>query len=382
MSFITSPYTLTQLRNTNYNRSVLLTEDSLEDMMNGFDGIFDNILNFTEQISSLQVYPFPIKADDDLVRVLSVNNVARLGVASQIISYDNTYMSLGEFHIEPYFNNFADYNGYTKISVFLPLLGYVDVDTNECMNKWLQVRLCVDYFTGKGIYILGVSDESITQDFLADYSKDLSIRILSSYETDVGVQIPLGTSNAGEIRRNLALSAVKIAASLAFTPSITPAVTTKVETSTKTYDIKGARKAKNARLKQIKAGTVTTEKESTTTKTGGTHKYDLTDAFNDSIDVLSSIKLTGGSDRVNDSGLTTRFSGTAKVVIYRPKLLDISNEQKHLYGVPLGRTMQLDLLHGYTEISRAHFEGDGFSSATTAEMAEINDAFMNGVILP
>ena len=38
-----------------------------------------------------------------------------------------------------YFNNFADYNGYTKIQVYLPFFGFIDVNPNDVIGKVIKI---------------------------------------------------------------------------------------------------------------------------------------------------------------------------------------------------------------------------------------------------
>lgn len=371
---------------TSYNRNVLFTYEDIQKLLSKFDTIFDGLVNFTDQVSSLVLYPFPVKHSvspnvdyEHIYPCLSVNGIKYGDVRAYNVA-GPVYVNMGQFYISPTFNNFADYNGYTSMSVFLPMLGIVDVDINEVINKYLQVRLQIDYYTGKGMYILGVSNNSIQTPNAFNHSPalDTSMRILSTFETDIGIEIPLGTSNIGDIKRNLALTTLKVGASLAFPPATAPLVTSTIATTT--YNVTGRSKSKGSRLKQIKGGSETTETVST--RSGGNSRYDISDAFVESISALNNVSLKGTSDRINDSGLTSHMSGKVKVIFKRPKLIPTTQATRHIYGVPLGEVRQLDLVHGYTEVSRIHIEGEGFNTATAKEMDEIANSFISGVILP
>jgi hypothetical protein len=65
----------------------------------------------------------------------------------------NQYRSIdcGTKHITPYYNNFADYNGYRVFKLFLPYYGMVDLDTDEFMGHSggdINVKYHIDFLTG------------------------------------------------------------------------------------------------------------------------------------------------------------------------------------------------------------------------------------------
>ena len=369
-------------RGNDYNRSVGISVLNIAQMLNDFDGIFNNFVNFTDEISSLRMYPFEIRCDK--LGRLSTTRGETQDVDVGEINDKAKFITLGEYYVERYYNNFADFNGYTQIKVFLPMLGYVDVDVNECMGRYLQFRLAIDYYTGKGMYIIGVSDNTIihTQHPYVVSGDDEDMRVISTFECDLGVDIPLGQSNMGDIKRNLLLGAVKTAAAIGFaahTATLPPATTS--TSSVKTYDIQGRSKSKGSRLKTIKSGT------ETTTKTTVHHvpvdkSKPFAEAIDSSIDALNRIHISGNTDRVNDAGLMWSLSTNIKVVIYRPKFVTLNDRFASLYGYPLGEVRLLSFVEGYTEINSIHFEDVGYASATQAEIAMLEEMFANGVIFP
>lgn len=385
MSWINDSVNRYRLRDTDYNRSVCMTRQNLDNMMRGFDTIFNNISNFTSELTSVQVYPMIVKpylnANNNY---LKTSRGVFSGVTAYKISYYAYYQTLGQKYIPTYFGNFADYKGYTHIKVFLPFLGYVDIDPNECVGKWLQFRLLTDFYTGKGMYIIGVSESGISHSespYVHD-GEDDAMRVVYTYECDIGIEIPLGQSNIGDIKRNMLLGAVKTAAGVGIashTNSLPPP--SSHTTNVQTYTISARGNTPGARMRQVESGVFNTESHRTYTNPYSQVRP-VSEAIDGSIDVLNRMNIGGNGDRVNDAGLLYQMSLNIQVIIYRPKFVSFTNDYNHLYGKPLGTIRRLSSLSGYTEVSAVHFEGAGFNTATSGEMEKISSAFNSGVILP
>lgn len=387
-------------RDTLYNRSLAMNKINVTNMIENFDSLWNNFTNFTDEIASLQLYPFTIETipveDETKTSYLETSKGWAQGVRAFEIDYKCSYMNFGQEYIEPKYNNFADYKGYTQIKAFIPFVGYVDLDTNECMGKWLQFRLLVDFYSGKGIFIVGVTDTELDFNSFNDRNhptetEDADIRVISTFECDIGVNIPLGKSNIGDIKRNLLLGAVKTAAGIATgisaisMPPASTVTTSVVEPTVKTYDVQGRSTAKGSRLKTIKAGTVTTEGGSKTTTsvhhTPVNYSKPASDVLSSSIDSLSNATIHSNTDRVNDPGLMWNISNKVRIIIYRPKFVTLDSNYGSLYGYPLGDTYELGDLSGYTEINAIHIEGEGFETITNKEVALLEEVFANGIIL-
>ena len=373
------------LRQSDYNNSVCMTKASLDIMTANFDSIFDVFSNFTDSISSLRLYPvniYPVVREGGNILHTAKKKVE--GCKAYYIDGKNYYRTLGQYFVRPYYNNYADYKGYTEIKVYLPFLGFVDLDINQCMGKWLQFRLAIDFFSGKGMYIVGVSDEKMTlpNTPFVDRYDDYGMRTLCTYECDIGIEIPLGSSNIGDIKRNLALGAVKTAANLGYSiykKSLPAPSTTSTETTT--YDIYGKSMAKGSRGKKVKWGSETTEKTTVNHRPVDNVKP-YADVVNSSIEVLDNLHNTGsGGDRINDAGLLWFNNTFVRVLMYRPKFADNENTYAHYYGLPLGKVIDLNSITGYTEIASVRISGMDFKEATNKEIALLEEAFSKGIIL-
>lgn len=385
MSWINDIITRYRLRDNDFNRSVCMTRENLDKMMTTFDTIIGTLTNFTDEIASVQIYPMSIRPYTQENNYLQTSRGVFSGVTAYKISWRAYYQTLGEYFVSPKYNNFADYKGYTQIKLYLPFLGFVDVDVNECMGKYLQFRLLTDFYTGKGLYIIGVSDNSISHiepPYITD-GEDDDMRIISTFECDIGINIPLGKSNMSQIRMNGAISTVKAFASLGISAFTQSPPTTSTTTSVKTYDIQGRGVAKGSRMKQLKSGTETTQTTRVTSKPNDEKKA-ISEAIDSSLDVLNRMVISGNTDRVGDAGLLYQTSLSVQVIIYRPKMLDEDYGYEFLFGKPVGATLLLSSVSGYTEITNIHIEGASFGQATASELSLLETILTssNGIILP
>lgn len=317
MTWINSNFQHIVMRESDYNRSVCLNKTNLDKLTAMFDNIFNGLFNFTEEIASLQLYPLKIRPylNPTGVNVLSTTRGVFNNINVYKVDYSAYYVTLGQYYVQPKFKNFADYKGYTQIKLYLPQMGFVDVDVNECMGKWLQFRLAIDFHTGKGLYIIGVSDGPMypSQHSYPVLGDEEGLRIISTFECTIGIEIPLGSSNIGDIKRNVALGTVKTLAGVgvaSYVGGLEAATTT--SSTVKTYDVYGRSKAKGSRMKQIKGGTETTTKTTVHNKPVDKSKP-IAEAINGSIDVLNNLTIHGTGDRVNESNLLWRKIGRAHV---------------------------------------------------------------------
>lgn len=336
-------------------------------------------------LTSLQILPFNINVGIDSVHsgTLKVGGViakAQGGGDTDIVKAEDCYstrlFNLGEHKITPYFNNFADYNGYTKIQLYLPMFGLVDINPNDVMNKYIQIRMSVDVVSGMAVYYIGVSDVSIPLASNGVQSDDTNInRILATYSFQIGYNIPIGSSDAPQVYRNIIGGAVKGITTAVGAYAISGLGATGGTSTTKT--VKTARNPKTGR--QVTKGTTTR----TTTYDGSNYQFgkSVTECFEYGSQALTSMHMSVQSDRVNNPAVLCEASESVHIIIQRPKIKPADDDYNHLYGRPLGEVKQLSELSGYTEITNLHLEDSGFNTATQEELLMIMQELSSGVLL-
>lgn len=363
--------------NTYFNVKVILDANGVLDLANyiivpNVEGFFSTATNW---ISSLIYFPFELYTSSETKLKLQIGptktDIPAIE-ANPIIEWYN----LGEWFCAPHFNNFADYNGYTKIEVFLPFLGTVEIMPNDVMNKFVQFRLKVDINTGQGIYYIGVSDTSITPTnppYAGD--EDANVRILSVNTVQLGVQIPLGTTNTIEVVRNIIMGSVKAAAMATGAYTISSLKATGGVSTTTT--VKTARNKKTGRQITQYKKTESTEYDTSKYQYGKS----ILDCFETGADALNAAFMRASSDKPNNTLALVNAPKSIKIVRYLPKLKSYDTDYNKLYGKPLGEVVKLNTLTGYTEIGGIHIEGDAFKQATLTELLKLKEQLTQGIIL-
>lgn len=108
-------------------------------------------------------------------------------IADQFIDFD-----CGELSVTEYFGSFLDYTPYTKISIFLPFIGYKQLNVDEVMNATLHLTYRIDAYSGACIAFLKVT-KGISSTNLDS--------VLYSFDGNCAMDIPF---TAGDMTRYVA----------------------------------------------------------------------------------------------------------------------------------------------------------------------------------
>lgn len=277
---------------------------------------------------------------------------------------------------------FYDYAPYTTVRMYLPYYGWIDLPTNEVMGKLVNVYYAIDWQTGTLMYYVTVGD-GITDD-------EASTRILSKVTCKIGVQIPIGSTNFLEIRRNAIMQGVTVAASLAATalsgvpvwgqsPNMSTSTTT---TTAENYSEAQARgDYKGARMRPVSSHTSTTNVNRTRVINYEPHNHTretLNLIANASTTALNNYFGTASSEITRDVSLEQYATRTVHMVVYHPKFKVPTNFEK-FYGRPCVRLCTIGEMKGFSTFTDVHLES--ISNATQAELNEIMGLLTSGVII-
>lgn len=108
------------------------------------------------------------------------------GVPSAVVSNQFVTIDCGTVSIPEDKGNCTDYAPYTSLHLYLPFIGIVELDTNECMNSDISIKYKVDVYTGTCLAQVSVERE-------ADMPND---PILYTFSGNCSQQIPLTSGNA------------------------------------------------------------------------------------------------------------------------------------------------------------------------------------------
>lgn len=102
------------------------------------------------------------------------------------ISNEFCEFDCGEVRIEPYWDSFLDFQPYTRMQLFLPFIGFIDLQVDEIMGATLGVKYHINVVTGDCIaYVLSSGD---TDSFYGAKHK----HIMSQHAGNCGMRVPIG----------------------------------------------------------------------------------------------------------------------------------------------------------------------------------------------
>lgn len=344
-------------------------------------GVTSLFSNPSDWLSSLIYYPFDVNYNKNRTEEYTDGDCyLQIGSQETQIPCEDVNPALATFYMGEYFLprsfiNFADFNGYTIIDIYLPYLGFVSINPNDVLDKYIQFRLGVDYTTGTGTYYIGVSDETVppSADGITAVDSNYNIRIISTYNFQLGSQVPLGSTNTVEVYRNIIMNSVR---GVAYASASYAASQIGGSQST-TQTVRTVRNPSTNR--QITQGKTTTTKEYDDSNyyKGRT----VGEIFDSSSSALNAFHSAVNTDRPNNTLSLCNGSKSIQIVIRRPKIKPIDDDYRHLFGIPFGQTKLLNEIRGYTKISNIHLEASLFGQATQKEIAMLESIITDGIIL-
>ena len=115
---------------------------------------------------------------------------------------DNQFhiIDCGAHYIPNYYNTALDYNPLTKITVWLPFIGYRDLDADEVMGRTIKIKYHVDCLTGDCVAFI-IKVRPLYEQVIAQYSGNCALRVpygRQSFDAAVqaGIQLLGGAAGA------------------------------------------------------------------------------------------------------------------------------------------------------------------------------------------
>lgn len=148
--------------------------------INSVTGLYGNL---ADCIIGLDYVPFPI--GELFTTATSKIVLGRYGTeisANSIGEGKTTYYKLDDLKIDPFRNDFFAYNGYTEIKLYLPCVGFVDLDANLAVGRTISIEFAYDVYTGHGSYAL--------------FSNGI---LFATYDCDYALHLPFAVSTMDSI---------------------------------------------------------------------------------------------------------------------------------------------------------------------------------------
>lgn len=114
-----------------------------------------------DQIVSFGIVPFTVPGkSSNIMPYLDIHAPVHCKIPySQYITINCGTKTIGN-----YWNNFLDYSPYTKYELYLPFIGYKEIDADEIVNKNLSIKYRVDILTGDLVCFITI-DEKVRYQF-------------------------------------------------------------------------------------------------------------------------------------------------------------------------------------------------------------------------
>lgn len=196
-----------------------MTKDRLKQLGRFLWGsnIFDNFSlvcnNPIENIISCKSIPLSLNGTTQKIILGNVDT----GVNGDKVSNNFAKQNIGSIAITEKYHNFLDYAPYTNVIIYLPYVGFKELDTNLVMGKTLSISYTVDIITGGCLCQI----------------KSNNVK-LYEFNGNMGIDIPITASNRAQVEAGYISSGIGIASSVA-SGNIVGAVTSLINSAESQY---------------------------------------------------------------------------------------------------------------------------------------------------
>lgn len=173
--------------------------------------------NPIENIISCKAIPYNISGT---TQEITLGNV-KTGVNGEKISQNFSKQTIGTVTIAEHYNNFLDYAPYTNVIIYLPYIGFKELDASLVMGKTLKIEYTLDVITGGCLAQIYVGN----------------IR-LYEFTGSIGVDISITASNRAQVESAYISAGVGVVSS-AMSGNVTGAVNSIIGGATSQYHYSG-----------------------------------------------------------------------------------------------------------------------------------------------
>ena len=173
--------------------------------------------NPIENIISCKAIPYAISGT---TQEITLGNV-KTGVNGEKISQNFSKQTIGSVAIAEHYHNFLDYAPYTNVIIYLPYIGFKELDASLVMGKTLKIEYTLDVITGGCLAQIYVG----------------KIR-LYEFTGNIGVDISITASNRAQVEGAYINAGVGVVSS-AMSGNVTGAVNSIIGAATSQYHYSG-----------------------------------------------------------------------------------------------------------------------------------------------
>lgn len=174
--------------------SELYSDNAIQIISNFFSDPYD-------MIAGLSIVPFAVPVSG---RAKHRIGLFESNIAMDVISNQFVVVNCGDILIEKYYNSFMDYAPYTRLILWLPYIGYQEIDPDEVMGDMLNVTYHCDCLSGActafvNTGVVGETGPQIPR-VIAQFSGNCNIQVptaAASYDNLIASSINILTTAAG-----------------------------------------------------------------------------------------------------------------------------------------------------------------------------------------
>lgn len=290
------------------------------------------------------VVPYGLSAHNIKINFLGFS--WNVGMKLNIATQQFYTIDCGSIDVEEFWGNCLDYNPYTKITIFLPFIGYLDLDADDVMGKTVRVKYKVDIATGCCIAFIAVNDS-----------------VMYQYAGNCAVQIPVSSEDQNSTIGNLVSIAVAATTGGAGVAAAGAAV------SSAEADLAGA-----TNEKEMKEGISALD-------TAKAHYRAVSEKNTGKLLGITANAVTNSKGQYHHGGALGNSAGfmgvkTPYLIIRRPKQM-IPDNYGEFNGYPTNTYAQLGTLSGFTRVSDIRLN---IPEATVDEIIECERLLKEGVV--
>lgn len=260
----------------------------------------------------------PVQPPQGIRRTITVGNIPIEGVEMTTIPNQIVHVDCGTLNLNEYWGSALDYAPNSKITLFLPYIGFRQLDIDEVMKKPITIRYNVDVLTG------GCVAEIMTR------TTDGQSMIAYSFDGNCAVQVPVTGADFGNML-SMTVKSVGTMVGAAATGGASAGVQAAAVAGGLTNTVNGVMNSKPT--------------------------------------IQHSGNMAGGSGQLGQQ--------RPYFILERPRQ-SLPEGYQQIEGYPANITRQLGTLSGFTQVDNLHLEN---INATDSELAEIESLLKSGVIL-
>lgn len=187
-SGIIKMYTPSTTEMENFTNFIYSSADSV---IANFKKIWVNPMDSIISLSMIPCYAPSVSREN--IKFCGVDS----GIESAVVSSQFITINCGYIDVSTEYNTFLDYSDFTRVKLYLPFVGIVDLNTDDVMDARLTLKYNIDLFTGESVAYLRCTKSN------ANYKINYDAP-LYAWDANVVYSVPLSGNNWQQLYNGVA----------------------------------------------------------------------------------------------------------------------------------------------------------------------------------